>query len=119
MKFKFEELEVYQKSLVFTDYVYNITKDFPKEETYGLISQFRRAAVSISLNIAEGSGGSKREFARYLGIASSSLKECIVCITIAERQKYIDSQHQMTMRRSLTEISKMISGLKKYLLKDG
>ncbi|SDS36839.1 four helix bundle protein [Gramella sp. MAR_2010_147] len=109
MKFKFEELEVYQKSIVFTDYIYNITKDFPKEETYGLISQFRRAAVSISLNIAEGSGGSKREFARYLGIASSSLKEYIVCTTIAERQKYISSHHQITMRTSLTEISKMIS----------
>ncbi len=118
MKFKFEELDVYNKSLIFTDIVYTITKDFPKEETYCLISQFRRAAVSVSLNIAEGSGGSKKEFSRYLGIASNSLKECIVCITIAERQNYISSEDENKMRNDLVEISKMIYGLKKYLLKE-
>ena len=61
--------------------MYEITKEFPRQEIYGLTSQFRRAAVSIALNIAEGSGGTKREFSRYLVIASNSLKECVVCIT--------------------------------------
>ncbi|MDT0647259.1 four helix bundle protein [Zunongwangia sp. F260] len=117
MNFKFEDLEVYKKSLLFTDLVYISTKDFPKDEVYGLTSQFRRAAVSIALNIAEGSGGSKREFSRYLGIAANSLRECIVCITIAERQQYISSQLEKKMRADLVEIVKMISGLKRYLEK--
>ncbi len=69
MKFNFEDLEVYNKSLLFIDFVYKINKGFPKEESYGLISQFRRADISIALNIAEGSGGSKKEFSRYLVIA--------------------------------------------------
>ena len=82
MNFKFEELEVYKKSLIFIDVVYELTKEFPRQENYGLTSQFRRAAVSIALNIAEGSGGTKKEFSRYLVIASNSLKECVVCIRL-------------------------------------
>ncbi|MCM8569667.1 four helix bundle protein [Gramella jeungdoensis] len=114
-QFNFEKLEVYQKTLNFVDLVYEITKSFPREELYGLTSQFRRASISIALNIAEGSGGSKKEFSRYLIIASNSLKECLVCITIAKRQKYIDSDTEKDLRYFLTEISKMISGLRKYL----
>lgn len=56
IKFKFEDLQVYQKALDFVDIAYNITKKFPEIERYGLTSQFIRAAVSIALNIAEGSG---------------------------------------------------------------
>ncbi len=117
MNFKFENLEVYKKSLIFTESVYSVTRQFPKEETYGLTSQFRRAAVSISLNIAEGSGASKKEFSRYLGIASNSLRECVVCITIAENQQFITKELQIKMKKDLVEISKMISGLKNYLKK--
>ncbi len=51
-KFKFEDLKVYQKSLDFVDDVYSIVKKFTKEEMYGLTSQYRRASVSIALNIA-------------------------------------------------------------------
>ena len=118
MKFNFEDLQVYQKSLDLVDSVYIISKQFPQEEVYGITSQFRRAAVSISLNIAEGSGGTKKEFLRFLRTASNSLKECIVCITVAQRQDFISSKEHDEMREKLVEISKMISGLKKYLLKD-
>ena len=55
-KFKFEELTVYQKSLDFVDEVYKITKEFPNDERFGLTTQYRRAAQSIALNIAEGAG---------------------------------------------------------------
>ncbi len=66
LKFNFEELKVYQKSLILTDRIYADTKDSPKEEVYGLTSQFRRAAIPIFLNIAEGSASSHPEFRRYL-----------------------------------------------------
>ena len=117
MKFNFEDLQVYQKSLDLVDEVYSMSKQFPKDEIYGLTSQFRRAAVSISLNISEGSGGTKKEFLRFLRTASNSLKECIVCITIARRQNFISGDQHDEIRVKLVEISKMISGLRKYLLK--
>ncbi len=65
--FDFENLRVYQKALDFVDVVYKITKAFPVEEKFGLTDQIRRAAVSVALNIAEGSGGSKPEFKQYMG----------------------------------------------------
>jgi hypothetical protein len=66
LKFNFEDLLVYQKSLDFVDSIYTITKKFPKEEEFRLISQFVRAAHSIALNIADGSGGTKAEFRFFL-----------------------------------------------------
>jgi len=71
--FSFENLQVYQKALQFIDKVYLLTSSFPQFEMYTLTSQFRRAANSIALNIGEGSGGTKKEFIRYIGIAYRSL----------------------------------------------
>ncbi len=115
-KFNFEELKVYQKSLSFIDKVYFKTKVFPKEEIYGLTSQLRRAASSIALNIAEGAGSSNPEFRRYLQIALNSVKECVVCIEIANRQSYIQSNDRENLRYDLAELSKMITALRKYLV---
>ena len=75
VKFKFEELNVYQKSLNFVDMIYQITRKFPTEENYRLTSQFIRAATSISLNIAEGSGDTNPQFSRFLRISLGSVKE--------------------------------------------
>lgn len=113
--FDFEKLKVYQKSLGFVDYVYELTKTFPASEQYGITSQFRRAACSISLNIGEGSAGSRKEFRQFLTISMRSIRECIVCTTIVTRQKYIDQKTEEQLRNKLIEISKMISGLINYL----
>lgn len=59
--FNFEDLQVYQKALVFVDEVYSVTSAFPSEEKFSLTNQFRRAAVSVSLNIAEDNGASNAE----------------------------------------------------------
>ena len=114
-KFNFEELSVYQKALDFIDSVYIITKKFPGEEQFRLNSQFIRAANSIALNIADGSGGTKAEFRNFLRISRRSARECIVCITIALRQKYIDEKTEITIRKSAVEISKMLTGLIKSI----
>jgi four helix bundle protein len=58
-RFDFENLKVYQKAFEYVDFVYEVTKDFPKDEMFSLIDQFKRASISICLNIVEGSGGSK------------------------------------------------------------
>jgi len=113
--FNFEDLKVYQKSLDFIDSVYGITTKYPVEEKFNLTDQFKRASVSISLNIAEGSGASNKENMRYAGIASRSLKECVVCTTVSYRRKYIDETQHTHLRNSLTELSKMLSGLIRYL----
>jgi len=81
--FDFESLKVYQRALEYVDFVYKTTKSFPKEEIFSLTDQFRRAATSICLNIAEGSGGTKAEFNQYLKIASK-IDERMCC-----NQRYI------------------------------
>jgi len=113
--FKFENLKVYQKALDYIDWVYGITKHFPKDELFGLTSQFRRASQSIALNIAEGAGENKKQFVRYLTIAKGSLRECVVCTTIAKRQRFIDDETENYSRLKLEEKSRMISGLIKSL----
>jgi four helix bundle protein len=116
--FDFENLKVYQKSLDFIDFAYELTQKFPSDELYNLTSQFRRAAVSISLNIGEGSGGSRKEFIQFLIVSRRSIRECVICTTISIRRKYIDEKTQMQLREELTLISKMTSGLINYLESD-
>jgi len=115
VKFKFEDLQVYQKSLDFIDSSYIIIRKFPTSERYALASQYTRAAVSIALNIAEGSGDTNLQFNRFLQIAMGSVKECVVCVTIAKRQDYITVEQEKELREKLEELSKMITSLQKYL----
>lgn len=113
--FKFEKLIVYQKTLDVIDQVYRATGSFPKEELYGLTSQFRRAAVSISLNIAEGTARSKTDFRRFLDIAQGSVFECVAIAEINKRRQYVADNQYNALRLSFMELSKMISGLKRGL----
>ncbi len=93
MYFKFEKLEVWQLSRVFVSDIYKLTKKFPKDELFGLTSQVRRAAISVSLNIAEGSSRhSDLDFKHFLFIARGSLEEVIAALYIALDQKIIDQK---------------------------
>lgn len=118
-KFNFEDLKVYQKFLDFVDDVYAVTKKFPKEEIYGLSSQYKRAAISIPLNIAEGAGDSDAQFNRYLQLAWDSTKECVVCSTIARRQGFIRMDDDKDDRIKLSELAEMTVSLQKYLKRVG
>jgi four helix bundle protein len=111
--FDFEKLIVYQRALEYVDFAYKVTKSFPKEEMFSLTDRFRRAATSIRLNIAEGSGGSKIEFKQYLKISRRSVRECIAITEIALRQSYAESTTRSKSRAYCTEISKMLNGLMK------
>lgn len=115
VKFKFENLKVYQKSLEFVDSAYKTCKTFPKEEKYVLSSQYLRAAISIPLNIAEGSADTDLQFNRFLKIARGSVDECVVCSTIAHMQDYINDEENSKARIKLSELSRMISGLQKTI----
>lgn len=91
MAFKFERLIVWQKSLILSRLINQLAKKFPKDELYILTTQLKRAADSVSLNIAEGSTGqSNAEFSRFLGIAIRSNIEVVGCIYITRNRGYID-----------------------------
>lgn len=113
--FNFEKLIVYQKSLTFIDRVYEVTEKFPSSERFNLVDQFRRAATSIALNIGEGSAGTDKEFKAFLRISKRSIKECVVCGTLALRRNYISATEEAELRGNLTELAKMNSGLTKVI----
>ncbi len=77
--FKFEKLNVWQKSIVFADLVYLETRPFPAEERFGPTNQIRRAADSISSNVAEGSARSDPDFAKFLGYAIATQRRSAAC----------------------------------------
>lgn len=113
--FAFENLDVYSKSIDFGEHIQKQIKLFPKEELYSLSSQYRRAADSIALNIAEGYPGSDAQFIKHLNIAIYSANECVVCSTKAERRNYITKQENEENRKLITELTKMLSSLRKYV----
>ena len=113
---KFRKLTVWQRSITFVSLIYKITSQFPKEERFGLIDQIRRAAVSICLNIAEGSGaGSDAEFIRFLRIAKRSAYEVIAALEIAINLKMADKSIINEAINEADELSAMMTGLIKSL----
>jgi four helix bundle protein len=96
MSYRFENLEVWKLSRIFTNTIYSVTKNFPKEEIFAMTNQIRRAALSITLNIAEGSDRkSDVEFIRFLRIAYGSLQEVVAASYVALDQHYL-TQEQFT-----------------------
>lgn len=92
MRYKFEDLDVWNLSLDLSDLIFDLTKKLPEHERYNLISQINRAATSIALNIAEGSTSqSDGEQSRFLGYSIRSLIEVIGCLRIIERRKYLEN----------------------------
>ena len=118
--FNFEKLDVWQRSVEFADLVYSLTKSFPDSERFGLTNQMRRAAVSISSNIAEGSARmSRADFARFVEIATGSLFEVVSQSAIGLRQGFITEQQHRQIYNSADEQGKMLSGLHRSLAGDG
>lgn len=113
--FSFEDLIVYQKAMEFAELVNQQIQKFPKHELYNLSSQFQRAADSISFNIAEGSAGSDANFNRYLQISWESVHESVCASSKARVRNYITFDEDEENRKRLTEISKMLTSLKKHL----
>jgi four helix bundle protein len=114
--FNFEKLDVWQEAIEFADLVYEMTSDFPSEERLGLTNQMRRAAESISSNLAEGSSRVSRvDFARFVEIATGSLFEVVSQTTIALRRKMITQGHYNRIYTAAEKQSRMLSGLRRSL----
>jgi four helix bundle protein len=113
--FNFEKLDVWHKSVAFAGAVYRATKGFPADERFGLTNQIRRAAVSISSNIAEGSARTAPDFAKFLGYASGSVAEVVTQATVARNEAFLTEPNYQELYRDAEEISRMLSGLRRSL----
>ena len=109
MTYTFENVVAWQKAHVFVLLVYRITKSFPSDELYGLTSQFRRAAVSIEANIAEGYKKiSKADKLRFMNISQGSMEECRDYILLARDLCYISDADFSDLHDALEDASKML-----------
>ena len=116
--FRFEKLEVWQKAIEYADQVYDVTRTFPADERFGLTSQMRRASVSVSSNVAEGSGRtSNKDFAHFVEIAYSSVMEIVSQAQIAFRQSFLTHDKRDDLYQGADELARMLSGLKASLLR--
>jgi len=112
----FRKLKVWEKAHQLTLKIYKVTEEFPREELYGLISQIRRAAVSIPTNISEGCvRSSDADFARFLYIALGSTSELEYLILLSQDLKYIKSELHIELYNEINEIKKMLITLIKKL----
>ncbi len=116
MAFKFEELRVWQKSVQLTSLIDIVADEFPKKELYSLSSQIRRAADSVSLNIAEGSTGQTNpEFKRFLGMSLRSGIEVIGCIYLLKERKIISEINFKQVYDGYESLITSIQALRKSL----
>jgi four helix bundle protein len=115
--FRFEKLDVWQRAIDHAGLIYDVTRAFPSDDRFGLTNQMRRAAVSISSNIAEGSGRtSDVDFAHFVEYGYSSLMEVVSQSTIALNQTFLAQGPFERIYRESEELARMLSGLRATLL---
>src|SRR3954447_12609847 len=112
----YRNLVVWQKAMDLAEEVYRATSRRPKEEQYGLTNQVRRAAVSISANIAEGQGRTgSQELLHFLSIANGSLHEVETHLLLSARLQHLDEQACTELLRQTAEVGRLTGGLKRSL----
>jgi len=108
----YQDLRVWQQAMTLAAHVYRVTDKFPKHELYGLVSQIRRAAVSVASNIAEGKGHrSDKEFLHFLFHARGSLFELETQILLAQQLQYISEVEGAELRQLLAPTARSLTGL--------
>lgn len=106
----YKDLDVWKKSFTFCLLIYRVTKFFPKEEQYGLVSQIRRAAVSIPSNISEGSKrGTKKDFCQFLRVAQGSGAELETQLLLAQGLDYLSQTDFASASLLLDDVMKMLT----------
>lgn len=115
LKLPYKKLLVWQKGISLVKTVYSATQQFPKEESYELRKQLRRAVVSIPSNIAEGSQRGDREFAHFLLIAKGSLAEVETQIIIAHELDYLSDDITSAILQDVEKLNKMLYSFYKKL----
>jgi len=114
----YKDLIAWQKGMELAAAIYDATDRFPSHEQFGLVSQLRRAAVSVPSNIAEGKAHySNRDFVRFLRHARGSLAEIETQVLIAQQRKYRNAQTATTLTQKIDELGRILSGLINSLAK--
>ncbi|MBE7383384.1 MAG: four helix bundle protein [Leptolyngbya sp. SIO1E4] len=114
----YRDLKVWQQSMNLAEMAYQLTRDFPKQEMYGMSSQIRRAAASVPANIAEGYGrGSRGDYVRFLRIAQGSLKELETHILLAQRVQLMQLAQSDLALHQCESVGKLLHLLIKSLQK--
>lgn len=112
----FKDLEIWQEAVKLVEEIYKITKEFPREELYGIVNQIRRSAVSIPSNIAEGfMRYHNKEFRQFLFIALASNAEVETQLIVCHKLKYITEQKLNEFSEKLDRLNRMIMALIKKL----
>jgi four helix bundle protein len=112
----YQDLEVWQGAMDLVEDCYRLTREFPREEIYGLSSQLQRSAVSVAANIAEGrERGSTKEFLHHLSIALGSLAELETHILIARRLDYVGEEAAGQSMDKMRKTGRMLNGLRRSL----
>jgi len=106
----YKKLKIWQKARDLVKDIYVVSSEFPKDERYNLVSQIRRAAVSVNLNIAEGSGFTNKKFKQFLRNAISSCFEVETLLILALDLKMITEETYSAHEPQITELQKMIYG---------
>ncbi len=114
--FNFEKLDTWHKAIAFADLDYRLSRNFPPEDRFGLTNQMRRAAVSISSNVAEGcSRSSKADYARFVELATGSLFEVVSQATVGRNQGFLTESEYQEVYKAADEQARMLAGLRKSL----
>src|SRR6266404_3601516 len=112
----YRQLIVWQKAMDLAQHCYELTRAYPAEERYGLVSQVRRAAASVAANIAEGQGRHHiKEFLNHLSMARGSLMEVETFLLLSERVGYVSPDKIQPLLSLSDEVSRMLSGLRNSL----
>lgn len=115
----FKKRDVWEKSMELATKVYDLTKDFPDHEKYGLVSQMRRCSISIPSNIAEGAGRStNKSFSNFLSIALGSVFELETQILLSKRLNFLKEEAVNSILVEIQSIGKMLNALMKRFSND-
>jgi len=110
--FKFEKLEVWQRSLVFADEMFSLAEGLSQRDQFSIGEQIRRAALSIPTNIAEGTGRERgKEQAYFFGVAKGSVYEVVSLLAVMGKRGYLEGDQYRRQQQEANEIAAMLSGL--------
>ena len=113
----YSNLNIWKDAVALAVSVYRVTREFPKEENYGLVSQLKRAVVSISSNVAEGSSRkSKKDFSRFVDIAIGSLHEVESLLIVSRELGYVSVDEQRILEEKLARLGKSLNAFRKFLV---
>jgi len=111
----YRDLRVWQQAVDLAEATYRATEHFPADERYGLVTQLRRAAVSVASNIAEGHARSLGDYLRYLVVSSGSLTEMETQFVLSERLGFLPPEQVESLLQACDQIGRMLGGLRKSL----